>query len=206
MSMTASDLNADSFGGAVSGRFDTQVRFVFNPRSPVRFGTSLGFGLIAVPYAQSGTTTNTTTTTTTTKAFGSSTGTRTTTEMWTRGGSFFEPQFTLALIVTGDPHPRLGLLGGLTVQNQRVLPGVDVFTDVCTTMRDSTCEVQDARQRRPGRPLALTQAFVSAELRLGAVSLIGSAHVSLPVHALLVQSGLVGGSLDLRYTFGRGLP
>jgi hypothetical protein len=199
---TAEGLDDAVFRNGGSGRFDMNLRVVFNPASAVRVGTSLGLGFTSVPFVQTGSTTDVATTTWSWSTEPRSTST-TTASTWARNGSFLEPQLTWGLFVTGDPHRRLGLLGGVTLQNQRVTPGRESILRSCSTSRDSTCEVTRVQDESPGIELPLLQTFVSAELRLGRASVVGTLHAALPSSPLVAQSGLVGGSLDLRYTFGR---
>lgn len=195
---TARDLDEGTFGHPVTGRFDLQGRLIFNPDSPVRVGWTFGFGLTSVPFIQAGVTTDTGTT----FFWEDRSFTSSSTSMWSRDGSFIEAQFLSALFVAGDPHPRVGLIGGLLLENQRVLPAASTDVRSCSTSALS-CDVTRPQDDRPGKTLAALLAFVGAELRFGPLSLVGRVHVVFPTDPLISQAGMLGGALDARYTFGR---
>lgn len=199
-SSTVIGLDDGAYGGRASGRFDLQVRAIFNPKSAVRAGCSMGLGFTSMPLVQSGVTTDTTMSS---SSFWGTSSTTRETSIWARDGGFIEAQFTFAVFVAGDVHPRLGLFGGLALQNQRVVPGQDTLVRTCEASRASSCSVPRPQDENPGRELPLAQGFVSGELRFGHLSLIGSLHAALPTSPLIQQSGLFGGGIDARYTFGR---
>lgn len=166
----------------------------------MRVGCSLGLGLTSMPFVQTGVTTDTTMTT---SGFWGTSSTTRDTSTWTRDGGFAEAQVTATLFIFGNVHRRPGIFGGLAFQNQRVVPGQDTLVRTCSTSRATTRPVLRPQDESPGWELPLKQAFLSAGARFGRLSLVGSLHAALPSSPLLQQSGLFGGGLDARFTFGR---